>query len=195
MAIFRIHKTDNFTTMSNHHLRNMNLSLKAKGLLSVMLSLPDDWDYSEKGLSQICKDGIASIRSALKELEQYGYVVRNQSKNDKGRFLGYEYDIYENPKLEKPFSENPITDNPISENRTQLNTNTTNSLNNQLLKDIKDIVEYLNEKTGSHFRWQSKDTQRHINARIKEGYTLDDFKKVVDIKCSHWLNDSKMSDY
>ena len=74
MAVFRVEKTKDFTVMSNHHLRNGKLSLKAKGLLSLMLSLPEDWDYTTKGLACICKDGMDSIGSALKELEQHGYT-------------------------------------------------------------------------------------------------------------------------
>lgn len=73
MAVFRVEKTKDFTVMSNHHLRNVSLSLKAKGLLSLMLSLPDNWDYTTKGLAHICKDGVDSISSAIKELEKQGY--------------------------------------------------------------------------------------------------------------------------
>ena len=73
MAVFRVEKTKDFTIMSNHHLRNTELSLKAKGLLSLMLSLPEDWDYTTKGLAHICKDGVDSITTALKELERHGY--------------------------------------------------------------------------------------------------------------------------
>ena len=83
MAVFRINKTRDYTVMSNHHLRNTALSLKAKGLLSLMLSLPDSWDYTTKGLAAICKDGIDSICSTIKELEQHGYIIRERVRNDK----------------------------------------------------------------------------------------------------------------
>lgn len=76
MAVFRVEKTKDFTVMSNHHLRNVSLSLKAKGLLSLMLSLPDNWDYTTKGLAHICKDGVDSISSAIKELEKQGYPCK-----------------------------------------------------------------------------------------------------------------------
>ena len=85
MAVFRIDKTRDYTVMSNHHLRNTSLSLKAKGLLSLMLSLPEDWDYTTKGLSKICKDGIDSICSTIKELEQHGYIIRQRVRNEKGQ--------------------------------------------------------------------------------------------------------------
>ena len=78
MAVFRVEKTKDFTVMSNHHLRNVSLSLKAKGLLSLMLSLPDNWDYTTKGLAHICKDGVDSISSAIKELEKQGYLTRHR---------------------------------------------------------------------------------------------------------------------
>ena len=84
MAVCRIEKTKDYTVMANHHLRNKALSLKAKGLLSLMLSLPEDWDYRVKGLAYICKDGIDSINGAIKELETTGYISRQRVRNDRG---------------------------------------------------------------------------------------------------------------
>ena len=98
MAVFRVEKTKNYTVMANHHLRDKSLSLKAKGLLSLMLSLPEDWDYTTKGLAQICRDGVDSIRSAVQELEQRGYVVRNRVRNGKGQLGEMEYTIFEQPQ-------------------------------------------------------------------------------------------------
>lgn len=110
--------------MSNHHLRNTELSLKAKGLLSLMLSLPENWDYTTKGLSMICKDGIDSINSGLKELEANGYVIRRRLRNEKGQLTTTEYTIFEQPQSPDmtdtpPKGENPILDNPILGNPTQ----------------------------------------------------------------------------
>ena len=85
MAVFRGEKTKDFTVMCNHHLRNVKLSLKAKGLLSLMLSLPEDWDYTTKGLACICMDGVDSIAGALKELEKHGYLTRQRVRFDNGR--------------------------------------------------------------------------------------------------------------
>ena len=85
MAVFRVEKTRDYTVMANHHLRNIALSLKAKGLLSLMLSLPDDWDYTLKGLARICRDGVDSIAAAVNELEEAGYIVRKRVRDDKGR--------------------------------------------------------------------------------------------------------------
>ena len=98
MAVFRVEKTKNYTVMANHHLRDKSLSLKAKGLLSLMLSLPEDWDYTTKGLARICRDGVDSIRSAVQELEQRGYVVRNRVRNGKGQLGEMEYTIFEQPQ-------------------------------------------------------------------------------------------------
>ena len=87
MSVLRIEKIKGFTTMSNHHLKNKNLSLKAKGLLSLMLSLPDEWDYTVRGLASICKDGVDSISTAIKELEAEGYLIRERVRNEDGSFL------------------------------------------------------------------------------------------------------------
>ena len=91
MAVFRIEKTRDYTVMSNHHLRNARLSLKSKGLLSMMLSLPEDWNYTTRGLAKICKEGTDSIGSALKELERAGYIVRNRLRDSKGKIVDVEY--------------------------------------------------------------------------------------------------------
>ena len=90
MAVFRIEKTRDYTVMSNHHLRNAGLSLKSKGLLSMMLSLPEDWNYTTRGLAKICKEGTDSIGSALKELERSGYIVRNRIRDSKGKSVDVE---------------------------------------------------------------------------------------------------------
>ena len=124
MAVFRIEKTRDYTVMSNHHLRNARLSLKSKGLLSMMLSLPEDWNYTTRGLAKICKEGTDSIGSALKELERAGYIVRNRLRDSKGKIVDVEYVIYETPHpldTACPDTENPDMDNPCLENRPQLN--------------------------------------------------------------------------
>ena len=96
MAVIRVQKTENYTVMSNNHLRNRELSLKAKGLMSLMLSLPPSWDYSIGGLVSICKESHTSIRSALKELEENRYLIRKRVNTEKGYFA-YEYTLYEIP--------------------------------------------------------------------------------------------------
>ena len=135
MAVFRIEKTTDFTVMSNHHLRNAELSLKAKGLLSLMLSLPEKWDYTTKGLAAICKDGVDSICAGVQELERHGYVIRERVRNANGQLGAIEYTILEQPRVPKrespeqvkPERENPEQvfprqEIPEQENPDQLNT-------------------------------------------------------------------------
>lgn len=132
MAVFRIEKTRDYTVMSNHHLRNTALSLKAKGLLSLMLSLPEGWDYTTKGLARICKDGVDSICAGVRELEEQGYVIRERVRSANGQLGAIEYTILEQPRTsqperEKPVQANPVLENPIQEkpeqgNPAQLNT-------------------------------------------------------------------------
>ena len=112
MAVFRVERNTGYTVMSNHHLRNKELSLKAKGLLSQMLSLPEDWDYTLAGLSYINREKIDAIREAVRELERAGYIQRSRERDEKGRLRGTEYIIYEQP---------PNLDLPTLENPTQLN--------------------------------------------------------------------------
>ena len=115
MAVFRIEKTRDYTVMSNHHLRDKSLSLKTKGLLSLMLSLPEEWDYTTKGLARICKDGVDSICAGVRELEEHGYVIRQRVRNPNGQLGAIEYTILEQPRPpepEKPERENPVLDNP-----------------------------------------------------------------------------------
>ena len=146
MAVFRVERNTGYTVMSNHHLRNKELTLKAKGLLSQMLSLPEDWDYTLAGLSHINREKIDAIREAVKELEKAGYIVRSRERDEKGRLRGADYVIYEQPQprepeaatsgeqppiLDYPTLENPTLDNPTQgkptlekptlENPTQLN--------------------------------------------------------------------------
>ena len=109
MSVMRVHKTKNFTVMSNYHFKEMGMSLKAKGLLSLMLSLPEDWNYSVSGLVKISKDGKDSAMTALSELEKFGYLHRTQLTNEKGQFNGIEYHIYEEPQKEFPTAVNPIS--------------------------------------------------------------------------------------
>ncbi len=160
MAVFRVEKTKDYTVMSNHHLRNTALSLKAKGLMSLMLSLPEDWDYTLKGLACICKDGVDSISGAIKELERHGYLSRKRLRLPNGRLGDIEYTIHEqpenpvtepnrpkrenpkqvnpnqvNPVLETPILATPIQAEPVLAKPTQLNTNQSNT------EEIKDKID------------------------------------------------------
>ena len=125
MAVFRIEKTRDYTVMSNHHLKDRTLTLKSKGLLSMMLSLPEEWNYTTRDLAAICREGVDSIGAALKELETKGYIKRSQLRDEKGKITDTEYVIYETPQvnpqadpdtalpgMEKPYTENPDMANP-----------------------------------------------------------------------------------
>lgn len=148
MAVIRIQKTDNYTVMSNHHLRNKDMSLKAKGLMSLMLSLPPSWDYSIGGLVSICKESHTSIRSAIRELEENKYLIRERKNNEKGYFI-YEYTLYEMPQphtenqhtVEK-HTENTHTENNRQISKEELITNklSIDELNKDKNKEIDDVL-------------------------------------------------------
>lgn len=146
MAVYRVNKNRGYTVMANYHLRDKTLSLKAVGLLSKMLSFNDGWQFSTKGLSAICKEGPDAVLAALRELEDAGYLVRHQSRDEKGRMSSMVFEIYEKPQTglpdtekphtEKPDTDNPFTGKPCTENPAQLNTNQVinNQRNNSLNK-------------------------------------------------------------
>lgn len=143
MAVYRVERTKDYTVMSNCHLKDTSLSLKAKGLLSMMLSLPDEWNYNTRGLAAICKEGVDAIGSAIRELEKAGYVVRRQLRGMDGRITDTEYTIYERPQqteppvpdtpgqdaphTENPYVEGPDTAGPRSETAAELNINTSST--------------------------------------------------------------------
>ena len=140
MSIFRVEHTTGFTVMSNYHLRDKNLSLKAKGLLSQMLSLPEEWDYTLAGLSFINREKIDAVREAIKELESAGYIIRTRERDEKGRLKGTEYVIYEQPQPENPELEKPVSENPTQLNTYKTNTkkSNTDSINHPSIKDEAD---------------------------------------------------------
>ena len=161
MSVIRVNKTANYTVMSNHCFKEKDMSLKAKGLLSLMLSLPEDWDYSIGGLATLSRDGKDSVMNALKELEEHKYLKRIKKVDDKNQFAGYDYEVFEKPYTEidetespcsdspypekpypeNPYPENPYSGNPYSGNPPQLNTN---KLNTKLLNNNKYINKYIN---------------------------------------------------
>ena len=157
MAVFRVEKTTGYTVMSNYHLRDKNLSCKACGLLSKMLSLPDEWDYTTRGLAKICKDGVESITTALKELEECGYLIRRQNRDEKGRMANTEYVIFEHPHIEddtntpsEPIHAVPCTGAPctgIPDTETPCPGGTA-----QINKEISNTEESSTEKTSKDSR-------------------------------------------
>ena len=175
MAVFRIERTRDYTVMSNHHLRNGKLSLKAKGLLSMMLSLPEDWNYTTRGLAAICKEGVDAIGGALRELETAGYIVRHQLRDRQGRISDTEYVIYEQPQPKNPDTpqpdtaspdtENPDMDKPDTEKPAELNIEKSNTQKNYLW--IKYRFHSLPGLRGSIVCRNGKEGMRCLSQRWK----------------------------
>ena len=157
MSVVRVHKDKNYTVMSNYHFKEKKMSLKAKGLLSLMLSLPNDWNYSISGLVKLSKDGKDGVMSALSELEKFGYLTRVKLQNEKGQFNGIEYNIYEQPQEDLAAAVNPILDKQKevkqnTENQQQLNTNVINNINNKIIYNINNYIDILDTITDSYLR-------------------------------------------
>ena len=203
MAIFRNPKINSYTSINNNVFKDKNLSLKAKGMLCTLLSLPDNWNFSEKGLCSLSCDSRTVIRSSLQELIDNGYLTREQTKDSNGKFGDMIYTIYDVPPLsQKPTTVNTVVGKTDIGKKTQYNTNLINNIiyntkdfsNTNINNNSKDtnnniniyIVEYLNSKANTNYKTTTRKTNELIKARINEGFTLDDFKKVIDNKTSDW---------
>lgn len=192
MAVFRVNRNKNYTHMANYHFREKEMSLKAKGLLSLMLSLPEEWDYSANGLAALSKDGKDSIKKTLVELEKFGYLKRTRATDASGRFAGYNYDIFEKPQTAKPSTETPsaekpLTEKPSTENPPQLNTNQLNT--NQ--SNTKELSIYpFDDFWKAYPKKKAKEAARKAWAKLKPDETLgkeiiqavEDAKKTTDWK-------------
>lgn len=210
MSIFRINKNNNYTCIDNEIFRNKKISLKAKGLLATMLSKPNDWDFSEKGLAEVLKETIYQLKPTLKELEDNGYLLRTRNRNDKGQVKDIIYDIYEKPICENPtlvktyIGKNLHRENPTLVNHTQVNNNNiynnilelnnNNILNNNIynvekLDNIpyKEIIDYMNQRYGTNYKTTTTKTRDLIKARINEGFNVEDFKIVIDKMGCEWM--------
>lgn len=211
MKSFTIYKDGNFTTMRNNHFKEKQMTLKAKGLLSLMLSLPEDWDYSIAGLVSLSKDGKDSVISALKELEDFGYLKRDIIKNDKGQFDGYHYSIYNEPFSYKPSPDKPHSDFPNTDNQPQLNTNRIN-ICNELNTNGIDKKEYIDKsiyKKSSKFQKPTIDEVKEycsqMNYKVDAekfylyyeqcGWTVGKNKPMKDWKASLRLWNMNQSQY
>ena len=189
MSVVRVNKTTDYVIMSKEHFKEKDMSLKAKGLLSEMLSLPDNWDYSISGLVSINKENETAIKTTLEELKCFGYLkitklLPNETKT--GR-IEYIYDVYEKKqKGEKQGVENLGVEFQWVENQGQYNNNKLNNINNINNNIYKKIIDYLNNKIGSNYRSNNKTTIKHIKARLNEGFKEEDFKKVIDKMYIEW---------
>ncbi len=189
MSVFRVEKNKGYTVMSNHHLRNHTLSLKAKGLLSQMLSLPEDWDYTLKGLAQINRESIDAIREAVRELEQAGYITRSRERDARGCLRGTIYTIYEQPQtqpepekpaqavpaLVQPTLEKPMLDSPALENPTQLNTKRKNKERQNTDPSITDSIPFPSgfPDASTQKRTEAKDAFESYRKLILENIDYD----------------------
>ena len=184
MSVFRVEKTKGYTVMSNHHLRNHALSLKAKGLLSQMLSLPDDWDYTLQGLAQINKESIDAIREAVRELERAGYIERSRERDERGCLRGTVYTIYEQPRTEptpeepaqdKPTLEKPMLEKPTLENPMQLITKGRNKEKQNTDQSITDSIPFPSgfPETSAQKRTETKETFESYRELILENIDYD----------------------
>lgn len=204
MSIFRVKKTSNYVVVHKASLNDNRLSWKAKGLLAYMLSMPDDWTFYDTELEKHAKDGKDSLKSAIKELKQYGYMKRERRRNQEGKF-DWETSVFETPCTEKPLVDNPSMEKPCMEKPSMENPQllSNDELSIEELNNDKpninipyvEIVTYLNDAAKTSYRSTTKKTKDLIKARWNEGFRLADFKKVIDIKTSQWLNDNKMNSY
>ena len=207
--IYRVHKKNDYTMINNYLIKDKNLNLKDKGMLLVLLSLPDNWDFSVMGLEKICRETKDTINGILNNLQKYKYLERTKDRDEKGRFRDWIYDIYEIPKDlydDLPYPKNQDMekrdmDFPDMENYTQLNTNKEstkelNTNNKEIYKEsIEEIINYLNKKIDTHYKTTTPKTKQLITARLNEGFTVEDFKKVIENKYSTWFKDKKMCTY
>ncbi|MFE8919334.1 conserved phage C-terminal domain-containing protein [Staphylococcus pasteuri] len=202
MGIIRIEKTSgNYFIASKDYVEDETLSWKAKGLMSYLFSKPDDWKIYQSQLEKISTDGRISVRSIINELIEKGYMTRIPSRKDNGDFNGYEYTLHEKPRCTFHDSANHDSANhdvakPATTNNDSTNNDLTNNNSNRVDHfTYKEIIEYLNSNTGKKFNFRAKANQELIKARFNEGYTKEDFLKVIDNKVSEWINVDSMKDY
>ena len=180
MAVFRVKKNSNYTVMSNYHLRDKYLSYKAKGLLSFMLSLPDDWDYSMNGLVAVSKENIKAIRSTIKELEDNHYLIRNKIHADKGKY-DYEYLIYEYPYTHLGYTEEENTVNGIKINTKLMNKEENKEDKNKLIK-ILIKSNFINEKDIDIYRYED------LFSELLKDYLYEVIYVLVKYILNHWYS-------
>lgn len=201
MAIYRVHKKNDYTMINNYLIKDKNLQLKDKGMLLVLLSLPNDWDFSVAGLEKICKETKDTINGILNNLQKYNYLKREIKRDDKGRFIDWQYDIYEIPKdlyddlphPKNPDMDNPDMDFPDMENYTQLNTNKENTKkqNTKLKENVKrkyfdneDLNNIFIEYLEMRKKMKAINSDRAINTLINKLSSYDDDMKFRMIEQS-----------
>lgn len=188
----RKRKKKNYTMIDNDVIRREDLSWKAKGIMVYIFSLPDDWNINLNEVMKHATDGESAFRSGWKELKKAGYVERVPVRDEENKKIKrWETYVYENVDM-KATEPHVETQDASSTDVTKENKPSSDASDNI---PYKKVVDYLNEKTGSKYRSSTKATKRLIRARWDEGFELDDFKKVIDVKVSDWSNDAKMVEY
>ena len=200
MAVFRIEKTKDYTVMSNHHLRNTSLSLKAKGLQSLMLSLPETWDYSLKGLAKICRNGVDGIGTALQELERHGYLTRRQIRDGQGKYLDLEYTIHEipvepvdnsDPEPAEPHTAYPEPENPDPANPDSGKPAQSSIKSNQCTKKINTELSNIHQSIRADapdtndamdiYRQILKENIEYDTLCIDQQYHQDELEEILEL--------------
>lgn len=221
MGVIRVEHNANYTTMSNYHLRDERLSLRAIGLMSKMLSLPEDWDYTVKGLAAIVKEGRDAVRKALMELEAAGYLVREQGRSAGGNFAANDYTLYEEPQAspltEKPSTVKPTTVKPSADLPTSVNPPQLNNLNNKETKEPRhapaaaakwepDMFERFwkaypchKDKVSARREWDKLKPDRELmqvmSAALARAKTSDTWQRGIGIPYAcRWLSHRRWED-
>ncbi|MFB3194866.1 conserved phage C-terminal domain-containing protein [Staphylococcus pseudintermedius] len=198
MATFRVYKeSGNFVTVHKDFIHDSNISWKAKGILLYLLSRPDNWQIYETELKKHATDGRDSLRTGIKELEEAGYIHRTRIRDERGCFKECEYHVFELPnqvgksylgytQLGKSHLGKPDTTNNNSTNNNLTNNDGNTLSGNPTAYPYREVINYLNKQTGKQYKSTTKKNQTVIRARTDEGFTLDDFKKVIDNKVAEW---------
>lgn len=201
MSIIRSNKTTgNYFLANKHYVEDESLSWKAKGLMSYLFSKPDDWHIYQTQLTKVSSDGKASVRSIINELIEKGYMTRTSRRKENGDFDGYDYTLHEKPRVRKMedakmedakmvFAKSDTTNNDLTNN------DLTNNDSRADFIPYKEIISYLNAKSGKRFNHKTNNNRKLIKARFNEGYTKDDFIKVIDNKVSEWSDVEHMKQY
>lgn len=212
--IFRHMKRSHFSIIHNEVVRRSDISWKAKGIMVYILSLPDDWVIYLEEVAKHATDGMSSFRTGWDELKAKGYVKRSPIR-EKGKIVAWRTEVFESVgnvdiSTFPPHVDFQQVEKPHVENRKLLSTDITKDLynkdivvsrndnvseNKQSEKQIDEIVDYLNKVSGKQFRKTTKNTRSKVRARMAEGFSVDDFKSVIDVKSKQWLNDGQMEKY
>ena len=206
--IIRTVKTENpYAQIDKRLLNNKELSWRTKGILAYLLSKPNDWETRISDIIQHAKEGRTAVDRCLKEAKEKGYILEKEIRNEKGQYMGIEYDVYETPQAQKPafgkpeFGEHTPTNNKEDTNNEKdmhikipLKTEQLTD-NGKYGAEIQEITSFLNKTMKAKFLPKSQAAQKLIRGRLNEGHSVADFEMVIEFKCLQWKNDGDMSQY